>query len=155
MAEEQQPAFAVQRVYVKDVSFEAPHAPEIFLEEWKPEINVQMDNTVKTIDEAGVYDIQLKVNVEAKLGDRTAYIAEVVQGGIFLITGFPKEDRVRLTGSVCPDMLYSYAREAISNIIIKGSFPAFLLNPVNFDYLYQKRMEEKAQAEDNQPADEA
>lgn len=147
MAEEQQPAFAAQRIYVKDVSFEAPHAPHVFLDEWKPDINVQMDNSVDVIDEAGVYDVQLKVNVEAKLGDKTAYIAEVVQGGIFLITGFPEEDRLRLTGSVCPDMLYSYAREAISSLITKGSFPVFLLNPVNFDYLYQKRMQEKNQGE--------
>ena len=145
MAEEKAPVFAVQRIYLKDVSFEAPHVPEIFLQEWKPDIDVQMDNTVNVIDEAGVYDVQLKVNVTAGLDDQTAYIAEVVQGGIFLIAGFPEEDRIRLTGSVCPDILYSYAREAISSLIVKASFPAFLLSPVNFDYLYQKRMQEKDQ----------
>ncbi len=147
MAEKQEPAFSIQRIYVKDVSFEAPHVPHIFLEEWKPDINMQMDNTVNVIDEAGVYDVQLKVNVTARLGDKTAYIAEVVQGGIFLITGFPDQDRIRLTGSVCPDMLYSYIREVISGLVVKASFPAFLLNPVNFDYLYQKRRREQEQPE--------
>ncbi len=146
MAEEQQQAFATQRLYLKDISFEAPHAPAIFLEEWNPDINVQMDNTVQVIDEAGVYDVQLRVNVEAKAGDKTAYIAEVVQGGIFMISGFSDEDRIRLTGAVCPETLYPYAREAISNLITKASFPPFLLTPVNFDYLYQKRLEEQQQA---------
>lgn len=153
MAEEQQPSFAVQRMYLKDVSFEAPNAPGIFLEEWKPEINIQMDNSVQAIDEAGVYDVQLRVNVEAKVGEKTAYIAEVVQGGIFMITGFPEEDRTRLTGAVCPETLYPYAREAISNIISKASFPPFLLTPVNFDYLYQKRLDEQQAAQaDNSAA---
>ena len=147
MAEKQEPAFSIQRIYVKDVSFEAPHVPHIFLEEWKPDINMQMDNTVNVIDEAGVYDVQLKVNVTARLGDKTAYIAEAVQGGVFLITGFPDQDRIRLTGSVCPDMLYSYIREVISGLVVKASFPAFLLNPVNFDYLYQKRRREQGQPE--------
>lgn len=147
MAETQSPAFSIQRLYIKDVSFEAPHVPQIFLEEWQPEVNVQMDNTVHTIDEAGVYDVQLKVNVTARLSDKTAYIAEAVQGGVFLITGFPQQDRIRLTGSVCPDILYAYIREVISGLVVKASFPAFLLNPVNFDYLYQKRMQEKGQPE--------
>ncbi len=148
MVEAQGPAFSIQRIYVKDASFEAPHAPQIFLEEWKPDINVQMDNTVNVIDETGVYDVQLKVNVTVSLGDKTAYIAEAVQGGIFLITGFPDEDRIRLTGSVCPDILYSYVREVISGLVVKASFPAFLLSPVNFDSLYQKRMREKGQPEE-------
>ncbi len=153
MAEAQSPAFSIQRLYVKDVSFEAPHVPQIFLEEWQPEVSVQMDNTVNAIDEAGVYDVQLKVNVTAQLGDKTAYIAEAVQGGVFLIAGFPEQDRTRLTASVCPDILYSYVREVISGLVIKASFPVFLLSPVNFDYLYQKRMQEKGSPEASAPAE--
>jgi preprotein translocase subunit SecB len=106
-----------------------------------------MDNSVDVVDENGVYDVQLKVTVTAKSGGKTAYIAEVVQGGIFMIVGFEEKDRMRLTGSVCPDTLYPYAREALANLMIKGSFPAFLLSPVNFDYIYQKRQQEKLQAE--------
>lgn len=152
---DQQQAFSAQRIYLKDISFESPNAPAIFLDEWEPEINVEMDNTVDTVDEAGVYDVQLKVTVTAKLGDKIAYIAEVVQGGIFLATGFNDEDRQRLTGSVCPDMLYPYARAAMSDLITQGSFPAFLLSPVNFGYIYGKRLEGAKAAMADQPDQEA
>jgi preprotein translocase subunit SecB len=147
MSDQQQPAFAAQRIYLKDASYEAPNAPGIFLEEWEPEVNVEMDNSVTEVDENGVYDVQLKITVTAKSNDKTAYIAEVVQGGIFLIAGFEEKDRQRLTGSVCPDTLYPYAREALANLMSKGSFPPFLLTPVNFDYIYNKRMQEADQAE--------
>lgn len=142
MSDQQQPVFAAQRIYLKDASYEAPNAPGIFLDEWEPEVNVEMDNSVTAIDENGVYDVQLKITVTAKSKDKTAYIAEVVQGGIFLIAGFEEKDRQRLTGSVCPDTLYPYAREALANLMSKGSFPPFLLTPVNFDYIYNKRMQE-------------
>ena len=147
MSDQQQPAFAAQRIYLKDASYEAPNAPGIFLEEWEPEVNVEMDNSVTAIDENGVYDVQLKITVTAKTKDKTAYIAEVIQGGIFLITGFEEKDRKRLTGSVCPDTLYPYAREALANLMTKGSFPPFLLTPVNFDYIYNKRIQELEQSE--------
>ena len=147
MSDQQQPVFAAQRIYLKDASYEAPNAPGIFLDEWEPEVNVEMDNSVTAIDENGVYDVQLKITVTAKSKDKTAYIAEVVQGGIFLIAGFEEKDRQRLTGSVCPDTLYPYAREALANLMSKGSFPPFLLTPVNFDYIYNKRMQEADQAE--------
>lgn len=144
---DQQPVFAAQRIYLKDSSYEAPNAPAIFLAEWKPEVNVEMDNSVSAIDENGVYDVQLKVTVTAKTDDKIAYIAEVVQGGIFLITGFEEQDSKRLTGSVCPDTLYPYAREALTSLMTRGSFPPFLLSPVNFDYIYTKRLQEMEQAE--------
>jgi len=151
MSDQQQPAFAAQRIYLKDASYEAPNAPGIFLEEWEPEVNVEMDNSVTEVDENGVYDVQLKITVTAKTKDKTAYIAEVVQGGIFLIAGFEEKDRQRLTGSVCPDTLYPYAREALANLMSKGSFPPFLLTPVNFDYIYNKRMQE-AEADQTEAA---
>lgn len=147
-AEQQQPTFAAQRFYLKDASFESPGAPQIFIEAWEPEVNVQMDNSVNVIDEQNsLYDVQLKITVTAQSSGKTAYIAEVVQGGIFMINGFEEKDRKRLTGSVCPDMLYPYAREALTSLMTKGSFPPFLLTPVNFDYIYQKRLREQQQAE--------
>lgn len=156
MSDAQQPAFAAQRIYLKDSSYEAPNAPGIFLKEWDPEVNVEMDNSVTTIDESGVYDVQLKITVTAKTAGDIAYIAEVVQGGIFLVTGFEEKDRQRLTGSVCPDTLYPYAREALTNLMTKGSFPPFILTPVNFDYIYSKRLEEREQqAGDKAAAEEA
>jgi preprotein translocase subunit SecB len=147
-AEQQQPTFAAQRFYLKDASFESPAAPQVFIEAWEPEVNVQMDNSVNVLDEQNsMYDVQLKITVTAQSGGKTAYIAEVVQGGIFMINGFEEKDRKRLTGSVCPDMLYPYAREALTSLMTKGSFPPFLLTPVNFDYIYQKRLREQQQAE--------
>ena len=147
-AEQQQPTFAAQRFYLKDASFESHGAPQIFIEAWEPEVNVQMDNSVNVIDEQNsLYDVQLKITVTAQSSGKTAYIAEVVQGGIFMINGFEEKDRKRLTGSVCPDMLYPYAREALTSLMTKGSFPPFLLTPVNFDYIYQKRLREQQQAE--------
>jgi preprotein translocase subunit SecB len=146
--EQQNPTFAAQRFYLKDASFESPAAPQVFIEAWEPEVNVQMDNSVNVLDEEnGLYDVQLKVTVSAQSGGKTAYIAEIVQGGIFMIDGFEEKDRKRLTGSVCPDMLYPYAREALASLMTKGSFPPFLLSPVNFDYIYQKRLREQQQAE--------
>ena len=140
---DQQPTFAPQRIYIKDASFEAPGAPLIFLEKWQPDIKIRMDNSAREIDgEPGVYEAVLKVNVEATLGDKAAYIAEVVQGGVFSILGFSDQDRARLTAAVCPEILYSYAREAVSNLIVKGGFPAFLLNPINFGYIYEQRLRE-------------
>lgn len=141
---EQKKICAPQRIYVKDISFESPHSPDIFLEEWRPEINVEMDNTVVTVNENGVYDVQLKVTVTAKLGDRIAYIAEVVQGGVFMITGFDEEDIQRLVGTICPETLYPYARLAISDVITQGSYPSFMLTPVNFNYIYAQQ-EKKVQ----------
>lgn len=143
MANEQQTTFAIQRIYLKDASYETPNAPGIFLKEWNPEVNVEMDNSVNTLSEDNnLYDVQFKITVTAQIGGDIAYIAEVVQSGIFLITGFEKKDRQRLTGSVCPDTLYPYAREALSNLMIKGGFPPFILTPVNFDYIYNKRLAE-------------
>ena len=155
MADQQQPAFSAQRIYLKDASYEAPAAPGIFLKEWEPEINLEMDNSVTAVDENGVYDVQLKITVTAKVGEDIAYIAEVVQAGIFLVTGFSDEDRQRLTGSVCPDTLYPYAREALANLMTKGSFPPFLLSPVNFDYIYSKRLQANEPAEAEAAASEA
>lgn len=146
--------FAIQRLYIKDVSFESPNAPQIFLEDWEPEVNVEMDNAVTTIDEAGVYDVQLKVTVTAKLGEQIAYIAEAVQGGIFLASGFEEDERLRITGAVCPETLYPYLRQVISETISQGSFPPFFLTPINFDMLYQKRLQ-KQQLADQAPASSA
>ena len=140
------PAFAVQRIYVKDMSFESPNAPLIFLQEWEPKIGVEMDNAINQIDEHSV-DVQLKVTVTAHVQDKVAYIAEVVQGGIFIMRGFSEEEHAQLTGSFCPSTLYPYARQALSDLITKGSFPPFLLAPVNFDYIYsQHRTQQEKQS---------
>lgn len=155
MNNQEKPTFVPQRIYLKDASYEMPNAPGIFLQmqKWEPEISVEMDNSVTAIDADGFYDVQLKVTVTAKVEERIAYIAEVVQAGVFLISGFDDNDRQRITGAVCPDTLFPYVREALANLMTKGGFPPFLLNPVNFDYIYNKQL--STNAPDNTAANAA
>ncbi len=136
------PVFNIQRIYIKDVSFEAPNAPAIFKDEWKPEVNVDLHT--KTHDlEKDVYDVVLHLTVTVKMGDTTAFLVEVHQAGIFTIKGFPKEQLSHALGSMCPNILYPYAREAISDLVTRGGFPQLLLAPVNFDALYMQHLEQQ------------
>lgn len=139
------PGYHLQRLYLKDLSLESPNAPEIFLKPWEPEIRMEMDNSIRKLEEEGLFDIQLKITVTARVEDKVAYIAEVVQGGIFSIQGYDGEQLKQITGSTCPETLYPYARAAISHIITQASFPTFLLTPVNFDYIYSRRLQSQAE----------
>ncbi len=135
MTEQQKPQFAIQRIYARDVSFESPNSPAIFREEWKPQVKLDLNTKTRSLDE-GVYEVLLVVTVEAKLGDKTAFLAEVQQAGIFTLAGFPDETRDQMLGAYCPSVLFPYAREAVDAAVTKGSFPALMLAPVNFDALY-------------------
>lgn len=136
------PVFSIQRIYVKDVSYETPHAPEIFREEWKPEVNVDLQ-TKSTRLEDTIHEIVLHITVTVKMGERVAFLIEVHQAGIFTIKGFTQEQMGHILGSECPKILYPYAREAISDIVIRGGFPQLLLAPVNFDALYLQHLEQQ------------
>ena len=135
MTEQQKPQFAIQRIYTRDVSFESPNAPAIFREEWKPQVKLDLNTRTRSLDE-GVYEVLLIVTVEAKLGEQTAFLAEIHQAGIFTLSGFPDETRDQMLGAYCPSVLFPYAREAVDTAVTKGSFPALMLAPVNFDALY-------------------
>ncbi|GGX46072.1 protein-export chaperone SecB [Saccharospirillum salsuginis] len=135
MTEQQKPQFAIQRIYTRDVSFESPNAPAIFREEWKPQVKLDLNTRTRSLDE-GVYEVLLIVTVEAKLGEQTAFLAEIHQAGIFTLSGFPEETRDQMLGAYCPSVLFPYAREAVDAAVTKGSFPALMLAPVNFDALY-------------------
>lgn len=135
MTEQQKPQFAIQRIYARDVSFESPNSPAIFREEWKPQVKLDLNTKTRSLDE-GVYEVLLVVTVEAKLGEKTAFLAEVQQAGIFTLAGFPDETRDQMLGAYCPSVLFPYAREAVDAAVTKGSFPALMLAPVNFDALY-------------------
>ncbi len=135
--------FAIQKIYVKDVSFETPNSPMIFREKWEPEISLQLGNNTVTLGE-GVHEVVLTVTVTAKLGDKTAYLAEVQQAGIFNIGGYNDQEMGIMVGSFCPNILFPYAREAVSDIVTKGGFPQLLLAPVNFDVLYQQHLQQQA-----------
>lgn len=146
MAEtEQKPQqqFAVQRIYVKDLSFEAPGAPAIFTEQWEPKVNVELNTAADQLT-AGVFEVALTVTVTAKQGEKTAYLAEVKQAGIFTVAGFSQADLGGMLNSFCPGILFPYAREAISSLVNKGSFPQLILAPVNFDALYAEHLRQQA-----------
>lgn len=137
--------FVIQRIYVKDASFEAPHAPQIFKEEWKPEVNVDLQTKTNNLEE-GIHEVVLHLTVTVKMGEKTAFLVETQQAGIFTIKGFPKDQTSQALGAMCPTILYPYARETISDLVTRGGFPQLLLAPVNFDALYvqhQKQEQDK------------
>lgn len=150
---EQAPNFEIQRLYTKDVSFEAPNTPQLFREDWQP--SVQLDLAVESNQlETGVYEVILTVTATVKNGDsdkaKTAFLAEAHQAGIFTLTGFDDAMLRRMLGSYCPNVLFPYAREAISSLVQRGGFPQLYLAPVNFDAVYEDSLKQ-AQAENADP----
>ncbi len=144
--------FAIQKIYLKDVSFETPNSPDIFTKEWQPEINLNLTSDAKQIGD-NVYEVVVSLTVTAKLGDQTAYLCEVQQAGIFTMGGFTEEETSPMLGAFCPNILYPYAREAISSLVRKGGFPQLELAPINFDALYAQKVQEmQAQVAQEQPA---
>ena len=146
--EEQQARFVIQKIYTKDISFETPNSPEIFRDEWKPQLDLQLGNEYVRIDDDN-HEITLTVTVTAKVEDKVAFLAEVKQAGIFSLTGYSDQEMGPLVGSYCPNTLFPFAREVISDIVLKGGFPQLVLAPVNFDALYMNQIEQaKKQAAD-------
>lgn len=137
-----QPAFQIQRIYVKDLSFEAPNTPQTFREPWKPEVKVDIDSESRNIEE-DIFEVILKITVNVQLAQQNAFVVETHQAGIFTLKGFPEEAREHALGSMCPNILYPYARETVSDAVSRGGFPQLLLAPVNFEALY---MQKKSQA---------
>lgn len=138
-----QPQFAIQRIYVKDLSFEAPSVPAIFKNEWQPEVNIDLNTSAQALEE-GIYEVVLRVTVTANLAGKSAYVAEVKQAGIFTVQGFTKEQLSPMLGSFCPSILFPYVREVIADVINRGSFPQFNLAPINFDALYAEHLQQQA-----------
>ncbi|MBS35620.1 MAG: protein-export chaperone SecB [Thiotrichales bacterium] len=132
--------FQIQKLYVKDISFESPNSPEAFRWTWQPEIDVQMDNSASKQEER-FYETLISVTVNVKVEGRSAFLIEVVQGGMFLIDGFNDDELDHLLGSACPNILFPYVRETISDICVRGGFPQMLLAPVNFEALYQRQQQ--------------
>lgn len=138
--------FVIQKVYVKDLSFEAPNTPKVFLEKWAPEVKLQLRSMASPQAE-DVYEVVLTVIVTAMQAEQTAYLVEVQQAGIFNIKGFNEGDLGAMLGSYCPNILFPFAREVISDLVTKGGFPQLLLAPVNFDALYAHMQSQRAQGE--------
>ncbi|RKT44093.1 protein-export chaperone SecB [Thiocapsa rosea] len=136
--------FSVQRIYVKDASFESPNAPDIFRGEWKPTHELNVSTKVNRIQE-DLFEVVLSVTVSAQLGDKTAFIVEVQQAGIFGIAGFAEQEMGAMVGAYCPNLLFPYAREVVSDLVSKGSFPQLVLQHVNFDALFAQHQQEAMQ----------
>ena len=149
MAEEQGKAqFALQRIYLKDASFESPKSPHGFREQWKPKVNLEL-NSRHDLIENSLYQVVLCMTVTASTeDDELMYLVEVQQAGVFLVDGLEENARLHTLGSFCPNVLFPYAREVIDSLVVKGSFPPLMLNPVNFDAIYQQSLVEQARKED-------
>lgn len=147
MSDEQQAVFSIEKIYVKDMSLEIPHAPQVFLQREAPKVDVQLHNQGGMMDE-GVYEIVLTVTVTAKLPDeKTLFLAEAAQAGIFQIRNVPQDDLEAVLGITCPNILFPYVREVISDMVSRAGFPPVLLNPVNFEVLYHQQREAQAQGQ--------
>lgn len=137
-------AFAIQRVYAKDVSFEAPNVPGIFRKEWQPELNLDV-NVKNTKIEDNTYEVVLKLTATNKIGDDVAFLAEVHQAGIFTISDSLEQDQIaQLLAAFCPNILFPYARECLANLVTRASFPQLNLAPVNFDAVYAQHLQQRA-----------
>ncbi len=141
MAEEQAlPQLALERIYVKDMSLEVPGA-QVFTREWQPELDINLSSNAEKLDEDH-YQIVLTVSVTANNAGETAFIAEVHQAGIFMMKNIPEDQLGAILGAYCPNVLFPYAREVISDIVTRGSFPQLLLAPVNFDQAYAQSVQQ-------------
>lgn len=142
------PEFGIQRIYVKDVSFEAPHTPQIFRENWQPDINLDLQSKSSKLEEH-VYEVVIIVTVTVKTNDKIAFIAEVHHAGIFVLRDFPSDQMNHMLGSFCPNIIFPYARERLTDLIVNGGFPQIYLAPINFDAVYQHQLQQKAKKEGN------
>ena len=144
-----QPQLVLQKIYVKDVSFEAPNAPQIFQEigeneQAQPQVQLNLGQSATDLG-GDLYEVVLSLTLTCTLGERTAYLAEVQQAGVFGIAGFDAADRDGVIGSYCPNLLFPYARQVISSLVLEGGFPPFLLQPINFDSLYAETVRQRAE----------
>lgn len=135
--------FAVQRIYTKDVSFESPNAPDIFRGEWKPQNDLNLNTKVNKLDER-TFEVTLSVTVTTNVGEKTAFIVEVHQAGIFTLAGFSEQEMGPMLGAYCPNLLFPYAREVVSDLVIKGSFPQLVLQHVAFEALFAQHQQQAA-----------
>ncbi|KAF1686979.1 protein-export chaperone SecB [Pseudoxanthomonas broegbernensis] len=141
------PAFSVEKIYVKDVSFESPNSPAIFNEQGQPDLQLNLNQRVQRLNE-NVFEVSLRVTLTCKVGDKTAYVAEVDQAGVFGLSGLQPQAIDVLLGTQCPNILFPYVRQTAGDLIQAGGFPPFLLQPINFDALYAETLRQRqAQAE--------
>ncbi len=133
------PQFEIQRIYVKDISFEAPNTPHTFVEEWKPEVSLNLETKSNRVQD-NLHEVVLSITATVSSSKKNAFLIEVHQAGVFMINGFPSEQLHQMLGSFCPNILFPYAREVVSDMVVRGGFPQLILAPVNFDALYAQHV---------------
>ncbi len=144
-ADAEGPQFGLQRIYLKDSSFESPRSPQVFQKQWNPKVNFDLKTrSDKVTDE--IYEVVLVLTAEAQIDDEAAFLIEVHQAGIFTVKNFDEAETERILASVCPNILFPYARECIDCLVTKGSFPALMLSPLNFEALYAQQKQQEAAA---------
>lgn len=141
-----QPVFSIEKVYVKDLSLEVPNAPQVFLEREAPQVDIQLHHNSSAIEE-GVYQTTLTVTVTAKVGEKTLFLVEAAQAGIFVARNIPASEMDAVLGIACPNILFPYVREVISETVVRAGFPPVILSPVNFEAIYQAQREPQAAPE--------
>lgn len=149
MADEQQPVFNIEKLYVKDLSVEVPNAPAIFLDREAPQMDVNMTSESHAMGE-GMYQSSITVTVTAKVGDKVMFLVECTQAGIFRIQNVPQDQLPMVLGIGCPNIVFPYLRETVSDVVIRAGFPPLILNPVNFESLFLQQ--QQAQQEPAAPA---
>jgi preprotein translocase subunit SecB len=143
---EQQASFNIEKLYVKDLSLELPNAPQVFMQPDSPQLDVQIHNESQHVSDA-LYEVVVTVTVTAKSGDKTLFLAEVAQAGLFSIANVPADELEPLLGIGCPTILYPYVREVVSDIVTRAGFPPVLLAPVSFEVLYMQRQQQQGAAD--------
>ncbi len=144
MADAQQPVFNIEKLYVKDLSVEVPNAPAVFMEREAPQMEVNMSTESRQLGE-DMYHSSITVTVTAKTGDKTMFLVECTQAGIFRIQSVPQEQMPMVLGIGCPNIVFPYLRETVSDVIIRAGFPPLLLNPVNFEALFMQQQQAQQQ----------
>ena len=140
-SQNQGPGFGIEKLFLKDVSVEVPNSPQIFTNREAPQIGIELNNTAKPLSD-GYFEVSLQITVTSKQADQTAFLIDVTQSGIFAIKNVPKEGLEMVLAITCPNILFPYAREAISDLVIKAGFSPVLLNPINFETLYAQQKQE-------------
>jgi len=146
----QQPVFSIEKVYVKDASLELPNAPAVFMESQTPQVEIQLASTVEKMNDT-LYNVAVTVTATAKHADRTCFLVEVAQAGIFQIHGVPAQDLDPILGIACPNILFPYARQAVADLVGRAGFPPIHLAPVNFEAIYMQRLQQQQAAQAERP----
>ena len=144
-SENNQPMFNLDKIYIKDLSLEIPHAPKIFLSRENPQFDIQLHTQAGSIEE-GLFEVLVKATVTAKIADKIMFLVEVEQAGIFQIRNVPTDELEPILAVMCPNILFPYLREVVSDVVVRGGFSPVLLNPINFDVIYQQQKQQLAQA---------